>query len=119
MCIFFGGGGPHQPSTKWKAAHYPLWGEHLTWHAHGTGLFGDIYWKDMVLSFGVVLSRWAALWMYLLRTVRGHNGTMAISKIMKWVYCATDCTIFVGTRGVYTIFVVQVFTLLRSHFRRG
>ena len=69
--------------------------------AHMARLFVSVHTKDVVLSFGFVLSRWAPLRMYLFGTVKGHNGSRAISKIIKWVPidCALDCARFVGRGG--------------------
>ena len=58
---------------------------HLTWHVRNTAIFFDIHGENVVLSFGLVLSRRARLWMYSLGTMKGHNGLRAISKIAMWV----------------------------------
>ena len=74
---------------------------------HAARLRGEVYGKGVVLLFGFFLLRWAPLRMYIFGTAKGLNGPWDISKITKWcqLYCALDCAMFMGRRGVCTSFV--------------
>ena len=65
----------------------------------------DVYEKGDVSSSGIVLLRWAPLWMYLFGTAK--DRLRAVSKIMNWVpivLCSLLCYVC-GNDGVYTIFL--------------
>ena len=56
--------------------------------------------------------------MYLFVTMKGHDGSRAIAKIMKWVPSSWLCYIC-WKEGCSYNFVAKVFALLRGHFGRG